>query len=127
MNAITYKPDIVSIMNPWSGKEKVKQVIPAVSANFNRVCISTVDTDFAPEVYRIDCQETAMQGTWCNMWHIHGLASVMRRPIMSIYPEVQDRIRPSLHRKVFPCMDEARCQPYCMIMWTRTCSMKGAG
>ena len=24
------------------------------------------------------------------MWHIHGLASVMRRPIMSIYPEVQD-------------------------------------
>ena len=121
------QPDIVSIMNPWSGKEKVKQVIPAISVNFNRVCISTVDTDFAQEVYRIECQETATDGTWCNMWHIHGLASVMRRPIMSIYSEVQDRIRPSLHRKVFPCMDEARCQSYCMIMWTRTCSMKGAG
>ena len=46
---------------------------------------------------------------------------------MSIYPEVQDRIRPILHRKVFPRMDEARHQPYCMIMWTRTYSMKGAG
>ena len=121
------QPDIISIMDPWSGKEKVKQVLPAISANFNRACISTVDTDFAQEVYRIDCQETTTDGTWCNMWHIHGLASVIRRPIMSIYPEVQDRIRPSLHRKVFPRMDEARDQPYCMIMWTRTCSMKGAG
>ena len=121
------QPDIVSIMDPWSGKEKVKQVLPAVSANFNRVCISTVGTDFAQEVFRMDCQETATNGTWCNMWHIHGLASIMRRPIMSIYPEVQDRIRPSLHRKVFPRMDKARHQPYCMIMWTRIYSMKGAG
>ena len=73
-------------MDPWRGKEKVKQVLAAVSVIFNRVCISTVDTDFAQEVFRMDCQEAATDGTWCNMWHIHGLASVMRRPIMSIYP-----------------------------------------
>ena len=53
-----------------------KQVLPVISANFNRACISTVDTDFAQEVYRIDCQETATDGTWCDMWHIHGLASL---------------------------------------------------
>ena len=95
------QPEIVSIMDPLSDKVKVKQVLPA---NFNTVCISTADTDFAREVYRIDCQETATDGTWC---HVHGLAYVMRRPIMSIYPEVQDRIRPSLHRNVLPRMDKA--------------------
>ena len=46
---------------------------------------------------------------------------------MSIYPEVQDRIRQSLHTKVFPRMEEARHQRYCMIIWTRTHSMRGTG
>ena len=58
--------------------------------------------DLLRETFIQDCIETTKAGTYCNMWHIYALSSVLKFPIRSIYPEHNQYIRPQMHKTVTP-------------------------
>lgn len=76
----------------------------------------------AIEVFQLDCLDTAMSGTYANMWHIYALASVLRKPIVSIYPYANLRVCPAFHRTVYPRLPHENtlqpCDPNLVVMWT---------
>ena len=120
LNENTYlHPSIVSHLCP-DGIETSKNALVATSANFSRA-VGKFATDVAQTVLRYDCIDTTKLGQYSNMWHIHGLASALGRPILSLYPETNDRIRPLLHKQINPRIPmDAEHQLPLIIFWTRT-------
>ncbi len=78
------------------------------------------DSDIARETFILDCLNTTKAGTYCNMWHIHALASVLRSPIRSVYPDYNQYIRPLLNKTVTPREGGSIATHYgtLHIMWT---------
>ena len=91
-------PSIISIFDPF-GTEVSKNALVATSASFDRA-VSNVGV--ARTVLHFNCLDTTKPGQYSNMWHIHALASALRRLITSIYPEKNNRLRPLMHKQVQP-------------------------
>lgn len=54
------------------------------------------------KTFILDCLETAKDGTYCNMWHVHAMSSVLRHSIRSVCPDFDQYIRPLLNKVVTP-------------------------
>ena len=65
-------------MASWDGKDQIK----VIRAEANSGCKERV--------------------TWCGMFHVMALTSVLGRPLYSIYPNVCSQIKDFLHRKILP-------------------------
>ena len=112
------QPQIISLLDT---EGRGKNALVATSANFE-TAYRDINADLATTVFRYDCLATANYGEWSNMFHVHGLASVLKKKIKSIYPNVKQRIRPLFHRDVPPRLMSAEQQnsPPLTIMWTHT-------
>ena len=59
-------------------------------------------------------------GGWSSLMHIMGLATVIRRPIFTLYPNCAEGIRPLLHGIVKPRVNMPDVVPTCFyILWSR--------
>lgn len=98
------QPSVMSLLSP-DGHEISKNAVIGTSASYdealNRVHTG-MENDAAKTVFRLDCLDTAKNGTFSNILHVHAIASVLKRPVTSIYPEKNARIRPLLHRVIPP-------------------------
>ena len=73
------KPSEISVLDP-AGKEVLKQGLPATSANYTEALTSSqINVDLARSVFYLDCLQTTNNGEYANMWHVHGLASVLEK------------------------------------------------
>ena len=97
-------------------------MLVATFKNFNNARDVHVDTDIARIVLQLDCLETTKDGEWSNMFHVHALASVLKKDIISIYPSTSKRIRPLFHQVVSPRILDIERQHSIplQIMWTHT-------
>lgn len=121
------QPDVVSPTQPDADLQRpTNAALHVFSANYQKAYVSSVGSgsDYIvhmQETFNLDCLETAIEGTYCNMWHIHALSSVLNCPIRAIYPDVNHKIRHFLNRIVIPrqgCNDIERKLIY--VMWTHT-------
>ena len=111
-------PSITSLFDT-EGEIVGKNALSATSASFEAAC-SKVNTDLARTVFRIDCIATTKVDEWSNMFHVHGLASVLSTTIVSVYPKVNQRTRQLFHCHVPPRIsdrDQRDSIPLIM-MWT---------
>ena len=97
-----------------------QNALVATSGSYDKASCSNVNHDLARIVLRLDCLATSKNGEWSNMFHVYGLASVLKKSIISIYPETNKRIRPLFHRKVPPRILDVQSQDSIpiTIMWT---------
>ena len=114
------QPSITSLLN---ADGIGKNALVATSANYDKASCRNVNCDLARTVLRLDCLATPKNGEWSNMFHVHGLASVLKKSIISIYPETNDRIRPLFHCEVPPRTLDIQPQDSIpiIIMWTHLC------
>ena len=85
---------------PLRGKQSL--VLPVC---FNGVCkhiTATEHKDIAGVTLQLECLSTPQNGSWSSMWHVYAISSVLKRPIISVYPDSNERTRPAFHRNVFP-------------------------
>ena len=103
----------------------VKSILPAASASFDNACQVSVkfNVSLAKTCFHIDCRETATLVVFSNMWHIHGIASIFKQPVMSINPDVNYRIRPFYNKPKENVANQCSSENSPMILWTRTCGM----
>ena len=78
----------------------MKNILPACSANYSNE--GRLQADIAFEVFALDCLDSVQSGKYANMWHIYALASVLKQPIVSVYPHANIRVRPAFNRTVYP-------------------------
>ena len=70
----------------------------------------------------LDCCDAAKSDTYSNMWHVHGLSSVLRQPIHSIYPQANLSYRPFYNKLIQPREQVAQSIKQnvpLLIMWTK--------
>lgn len=85
------------------GHEISTNALIGTSANYDGALNGVhacVDKDVTKTIYHLDCLDTAKNGTFSNIWHLHAIASALKRPVTSIYPVKNARIRPLLHRVI---------------------------
>lgn len=85
-----------------AGKQLGKNVIVACSQSYDQA-LKLASTNLAETVFELDCLETPRIGTYSGMWHIYALSSVLRTPLLSIYPTIDiemDSINRSLRLNV---------------------------
>ena len=112
------QPSIISILDPY-GNEISKRALIATSARYDQAC-TKVNNDLSQSVLRMDCLETTKYGEYSNMWHVYGLASALKRNIISIYPEKNHRVRSLFNKVVCPRVQkESNVEIPLIIMWTR--------
>ena len=86
---------------------------------------SDPDSDISQKTFRLDCLETTKEGTYCNMWHIHALSSVLNCRIRAIYPDCNHRIRHIFNRMIIPRANACDVIALIYIMWTRMTTTTG--
>lgn len=97
-----------------------KNILLATSANFHQAAEASSMIDSLRLCFQLDCCDAAKSGTYSNMWHVHGLSSVLKQPIHSIYPEANLCYKP-FHNKLIEPRTQM-CQSVevpLLIMWTR--------
>ena len=117
------QPSVVSFCD--SHTEISKNVLLATSANYEQATqLSTQHCSICPNplkvCFQLDCCDTCKDGNYSNMWHVHGLATVLGQTIMSLYPDINARIRRAYHKEVVPRVtyNPKLKEPY-FILWTR--------
>ena len=120
-------PEIVSFIGGFidDGLVRDKPSTPrlqATSASYGRA-LSLEDSNVLISTFQLDCIETTKNNTYCNMWHIYALSSVLRSPIRSIYPDCNRYIRPLLNKIVQPRIEPTNTRALLHVMWTRTTPM----
>ena len=123
-----FTDDKVSALAPQDEvprKPRGKNALAAVSSNFERgVAGQRPDQSIVSAVFELDCVDTPRLGTWCGMWHVHALASVIGQPIYSVYPNYNQYLRPAFHKLIFPReYSHDRCRRPFTIMWSRATEM----
>ena len=73
-----------------------------------------------------EAKRCSQQKAWCGTFHIMALASVIGRPLHSVYPNAGSRIREFLHRKILPRSVEQGNQDIVYIMWSRDGTLDSA-
>ena len=118
------RPEVTAFCGGFVDKDNWPR-LHATSANFKNpsLHVSKSASNLANQVFIFDCLETTKDCTYCNMWHIHALSSVIRRPIRSVYPDYNQYIRPLLNRLIAPReWEEGSINPHnasLIVMWTR--------
>ena len=100
----------------------------ATSANLEAASSRTLplDSTIARETFILDCLETTKESTYCNMWHVHALSSVLKSPVRSIYPNCNHYVRELLVMPRERGASTSHNEPI-HIMWTRVSAMVGSG
>lgn len=98
--------------------------------------ITTYSSSFKPgmdisveninKVFERDTMNTAKRGSFCGIWHLYGLASIVGCRLYSIYPKLRSTvtIRPELNRIIFPRKQISKRR--LAIFWTNTHGVKDA-
>ena len=76
------------------------------------------------DIYENEVFQSRKNTTWSGVWQIIGLANVLCRPILSIYPKRSGNLRPDFHRLFVPFDEKFRSEEPIIIMWT-PCSHNG--
>lgn len=76
------------------------------------------------EVVKAEALVACTRGKWSSFMHVLGLASVVSKPLRSIYPDVNFRFRSLIHRSVSPRTSPTVVQPCgnveaLNILWSR--------
>ena len=81
---------------------------------------SAMACNLSRTVLHLVCIATTKLGEWSNMFHAYGLASVLKTPLTSVYPDVNTRVRGMFNRETFPQISdtEQRCSIPPIILWT---------
>ena len=73
--------------------------------------------------YHEAIHDCAVDGGYSSIWTLCGLASVIKRPVVSVYPQsingAHDRVSSVLNRTLRPRLDSDERHPAIYIMWTR--------
>ena len=97
-----------------------------VSKSYDRACEifasdSHIDIDLATVILCEDCLNATKNGVYSCMWHVHGLASVLKRPVVSTYPDFNHRYRSLFNRECHPRTTSTfKTDTRILIMWTTT-------
>ena len=95
-----------------------KNALITTSASFEAAA-AMPDTDIARTTLRLDCIATTKLGEWSNIFHVYGLASVLKKSIISVYPDVNTRIRERFNREILPRITDVVQQSIpLIILWT---------
>ena len=108
LNADFYlQPSIICLLDvPEGGKQT--PVLPASSSKFDEACrhiTATERKNIARITLQLECESTPKNGSWSSMWHVHAISSVLKRPVFSVYPKMNERTRSVFHRNVFPRLE----------------------
>ena len=118
------QPSIVSFCSHSNTLHK--NVLLATSSNFHQATDICADKPFLDSLrvcFQLDCCDATKSGTYSNLWHMYGLASVLKQPIASVYPEVNPGLRPLYHKTLSPRrIADIKCSLPYVIMWTRALS-----
>ena len=71
------------------------------------------------EAVRAEARSTCIKDNWNGMIQMLALATVLRRPVFSIYPEANPGLRPIFHWKILPRIAEEPNYAQIQIMWSR--------
>ena len=71
------------------------------------------------EAVRAEARNTCIKDNWNGMIQMLALATVLRLPVFSVYPEANPGLRPIFHWKILPLMAEEPTFPQIQIMWSR--------
>ena len=76
-------------------------------------------------VYREEIKRCFKDGEYCGLWQIHQMATVIGRPITSVFPEFDDvedeaPLRYYHNRIIYPRIEEDRLNESAVIMWTKS-------
>ena len=108
------QPCITSLLDAGSVG---KNALIATSASFEAAA-AMPDTDIA-RTLRLDCITTTKLGEWSNIFHVYGLASVLKKSIISVYPDVNTRIRERFNQEILPRITDMVQQSIpLIILWT---------
>lgn len=66
-----------------------------------------------------DAKQCCEENSWCGMFHVMALSTILGRPVFSVYPNVESRTRVFLHRKLNPRVVEQSTHDTVYIMWSR--------
>lgn len=125
------RPEVTAFCGGFVDDSKQRGRLHAMSANFDNPRLppsrSHESRLLEYEIFKLDCIDTTKNGTYCNMWHLYALSSVLRHPIRSIYPDYNHYIRPLLNKEV---SSRDGVSPIVQIkslyiMWTRASPMDG--
>ena len=128
------RPEVVAFcggfVEPHPKRQSSNARLHATSANMEKASSCNVPdgSNLARETFILDCIETTKECTYCNMWHIHALSSVLHIPIRSIYPNFNAYVRPLLNKTVIPREEVSSQSDHLIyIMWTRAAPMHRSG
>ena len=119
------QPSITAVLDP-DGIIVSRNALPATSESYDRACEilasdSHIDIDLATVILREDCLNSTKNGVYSCMWHAHGLASVLKRPVVSTYPDFNHRYRSLFNRECHPRTTSTfKTDTRILIMWTTT-------
>ena len=73
-----------------------RNALPATAGSYHNACAilasdPCINMDLATLILHEECLQATKDGVYSCMWHVHGLASVLKRPIISIYPNFSHR------------------------------------
>jgi len=77
-------------------------------------------------VIRAEAEGASKERVWCGMFYFMALASVLGRPLYSLYPNVGSRIREFFHRKILPLNLDQGAQDTAYIMWSQDSTLDSA-
>ncbi|XP_078677726.1 uncharacterized protein LOC144914113 [Branchiostoma floridae x Branchiostoma belcheri] len=84
----------------------------------NSTDYNTNDPSAILALYIEDIKSACIDRSWSNAWHMEALATAIHRPIVSIYPQYNARIRHLFNRTFHPLENEHF--PPINIMWTKS-------
>ena len=95
------KEEVISAYDPLinTSSKSIRNTLVVTSPSFS---LATPDKCLAEEVFQMECLETPIIGSFSAMWHVHALASVLKRQVLSIYPDFNHRIQPAYNKLIYP-------------------------
>lgn len=75
---------------------------------------------------KAEAEGSSKEKVWCGMFHFMALASVLGRPLYSVYPNAGSRVREFFHRKILPRNLDQGAQDMAYIMWSRDGALDSA-
>ena len=71
------------------------------------------------KLYKREVLDICSDGAFMGIWHIFQVANVIKRPITSVHPRIENpNVREDLHRTVYCIDDNFNMQRPLKIMWT---------
>eukprot|EP00745_Piridium_sociabile_P030649 TRINITY_DN50875_c0_g1_i4.p1 TRINITY_DN50875_c0_g1~~TRINITY_DN50875_c0_g1_i4.p1 ORF type:complete len:932 (+),score=185.05 TRINITY_DN50875_c0_g1_i4:61-2856(+) len=83
-------------------------------------CMQPLNFDSIKDIFRREVCTATVPGSEMGIWQLHAVASILRRPLVSIYPSfVSHSVRKDLHRQIQPRIMDDKSAVVPAIMWTR--------